>query len=94
MRRLIRYIGEYKKYALLTPLVMMGEVLMEILIPMVMATMIDDGILGEGGVSYTIWMGLLMISMALISLCFGAMGCAVRRKGRHGLCAQRAPRRV
>ncbi len=74
MRRLIRYIGEYKKYALLTPLVMMGEVLMEILIPMVMATMIDDGILGEGGVSYTIWMGLLMISMALISLCFGAMG--------------------
>lgn len=74
MRRLLGYVGKYKKYALATPLVMMGEVLMEILIPLVMAEMIDKGIRGDGGVSYTIWMGLLMIAMALISLCFGSLG--------------------
>lgn len=73
MRRLIGYIGKYKKYAIMTPLVMMGEVLMEILIPLVMAEMIDKGIMGSD-VNYTVWMGVLMIVMALVSLCFGALG--------------------
>lgn len=73
MRRLIGYIGKYKKYAIMTPLVMMGEVLMEILIPLVMAEMIDKGIMGSD-VNYTVWMGVLMIVMAVVSLCFGALG--------------------
>ena len=73
MRKLIGYIGKYKKYAIMTPLVMMGEVLMEILIPLVMAEMIDKGIMGSD-VNYTVWMGVLMIVMAIVSLCFGALG--------------------
>ena len=73
MRKLIGYIGKYKKYAIMTPLVMMGEVLMEILIPLVMAEMIDKGIMGSD-VNYTVWMGVLMIVMAIASLCFGALG--------------------
>ena len=37
MKRLMAYIGKYKKYAIATPFVMIGEVLMELLIPLVMA---------------------------------------------------------
>lgn len=73
-KRILACVGEYKKYAILTPLVMIGEVIMEILIPFVMASMIDKGILGEGGISYIVKMGALMVVMALISLNFGRMG--------------------
>jgi ATP-binding cassette, subfamily B, multidrug efflux pump len=74
IKKLAACIGEYKKYAILTPVVMVGEVLMEILIPFVMAKIIDIGILGNGGITYILRMGILMISMALVSLCFGALG--------------------
>ncbi len=73
MKRLMAYIGKYKKYAIATPFVMIGEVLMELLIPLVMAAMIDKGI-SSGDVQYTVKMGLLMILMAIVSLCFGSLG--------------------
>lgn len=73
-KKVFSYLGEYKKYAILTPLVMIGEVLMEILIPYVMAEMINVGIKGDGGTAYTVKAGLLMILMAVVSLCFGALG--------------------
>lgn len=74
IRKITSYLGEYKKYAILTPIVMIGEVVMEVLIPFVMAAIIDIGIQGNGGTAYTIKMGLIMISMAILSLCFGALG--------------------
>ncbi len=74
VKKLAACIGDYKKYAILTPIVMVGEVMMEILIPFVMSKIIDIGILGNGGIAYIIKMGVLMITMALISLCFGAVG--------------------
>ncbi|MBR6633171.1 MAG: ABC transporter ATP-binding protein [Clostridia bacterium] len=73
-KKIFSYLGEYKKYAILTPLVMIGEVLMEILIPYVMAEMINVGIKGDGGTAFTVKAGLLMILMAVVSLCFGALG--------------------
>lgn len=74
IKKLAPCVGKYKKYAILTPIVMFGEVMMEISIPFVMAQIIDKGIQGDGGISYTVKMGLLMILMALISLMFGALG--------------------
>lgn len=74
VKKLAGCLGKYKKYAILTPLIMIGEVIMEVLIPFVMAQIIDKGIQGDGGTAYTVKMGLLMILMALISLCFGALG--------------------
>ena len=53
---------------------MIGEVVMEVMIPFVMAQIIDKGIQGNGGIAYTVKMGLLMILMALVSLSFGALG--------------------
>lgn len=73
VKKLLSCVGEYKKYAILTPVVMIGEVLMEVLIPLVMAKIVDVGI-GNSDVSYTIKMGLLMVCMALISLGCGSLG--------------------
>ncbi|MBQ5747005.1 MAG: ABC transporter ATP-binding protein, partial [Clostridia bacterium] len=73
-KKIFSHLGEYKKYAILTPVVMIGEVAMEILIPFVMTEMINVGIKGDGGISFTVKAGLLMIAMAIISLCFGALG--------------------
>jgi ATP-binding cassette subfamily B multidrug efflux pump len=72
IKNLLSYTGEFKKYAILTPVMISGEVLVEVLIPFVMAAIIDIGIRGNGGMNYTLGMGILMIIMALISLCFGA----------------------
>ena len=44
IKRLARCIREYKKAAILAPLTMMGEVAMEVLIPLIMADLYDFGI--------------------------------------------------
>ena len=65
-------VGEYKKQAVLAPITIVGEVIMEVTIPMVMSKIIDNGI-KAGKISYVAGMGLLMVAMALISLFFGAL---------------------
>ncbi len=73
VKKLLSCVGEYKKYAIATPLVMIGEVLMEVMIPFVMSKIVDIGI-GQKDISYTIKMGAIMVAMALFSLCCGALG--------------------
>ncbi len=73
IKKLASYIREYKIFAILTPVVMIGEVLMEVLIPFVMADIIDKGI-SSGDVKYVAIRGLLMVGMACLSLVFGALG--------------------
>lgn len=73
LKKLLSCVGEYKKYAILTPIVMLGEVAMEVLIPLVMAFMVDNGINGND-TAYTVKMGLLMVLMAFFSLACGALG--------------------
>ena len=65
-------IGKYKKQAILTPVTIIGEVLMEVLIPAVMAMIIDNGV-DKGDIGYVARMGGLMVLMSVFSLCFGAL---------------------
>lgn len=68
--------GLEKKYWLntfLAPVVMIGEVAMETLIPFFMAKIIDVGI-EEHNLSYVLRTGGIMIACAFVSLCFGAGG--------------------
>lgn len=74
IKKLLSYVGEYKKYVIITPVLMIGEVVMEVLIPLIMANIIDKGIQGDGGISYTIKMGAVMVLAACVSLFFGALG--------------------
>lgn len=73
-KKLLPSIGKYKIYAILTPIMMMGEVAMEILIPSIMATIINEGIKGGKGVGYIAKMGAIMAAMSLLSLISGSLG--------------------
>ena len=72
-KKLTARIGQYKKQTIATPLFMVGEVGMEVLIPLIMSWLIDRGI--ERGDMSQIWVnGLLLLAAAFISLFFGVMG--------------------
>lgn len=73
IKQLLSYLGEYKKYAIWTPIVMVGEAAMEILIPFLMAQMLTNGVKAEN-ISYTVKIGIVMIVAALFSLLCGALG--------------------
>lgn len=72
LKKLLSYVGKYKKQAILSPVCILGEVAMEVLIPYVMASIINDGI-KKDDVGHVALMGLLMIGMAIVSLAFGAI---------------------
>ena len=65
--------GKYKFYSLLTPVTMIGEVVMEVIIPLLMAQIIDVGIAGRD-LAYVLRVGGMMVALALVSLCFGTLG--------------------
>ncbi len=83
IKKLARYIGEFKKITLLTPLLIMGEVALEIMIPYLMASIIDDGV-EKGDINHIVTTGLLMILMAMLSLAFGASGAMTASKASAG----------
>lgn len=69
-RKLAPYIKKYKIYAILSPIMMILEVASDIVIPVLMAKIVDVGIAGADG-QYVIRMGLIMIALALFG---GVMG--------------------
>ena len=73
-RKLLK--GMEKKYtinAILSPIVMIGEVCVEVIIPFIMKNIIDIGIHNKD-LSYVLKYGCLMIGLALVSLTFGMLG--------------------
>ena len=70
LRTILKHIGEYKKYAIMTPILTACEVLMEILIPFVTAMIIDRGI-SAGNIGNIFLYGGIMLALAFISLFFG-----------------------
>lgn len=71
-RKLMAYIKEYKLASLLAPIFVSLEVVMEVLIPMMMAQIIDVG-LANNNIPYVYKIGIIMMGMALVSLLFGAL---------------------
>ena len=69
-KTLLRSVREYKKQSILAPLLVILEVLMEVLIPLEMAKIIDVGI-ANGDMSYILQRGLLLVVMAMLALFFG-----------------------
>ena len=64
---------KYKICSVLSPVSMIGEVLLEIVIPLFMARIIDVGI-ANGDLSYVLKVGLIMVGLSCLSLLFGALG--------------------
>ena len=83
IRRLARCIREYKWAALLSPLCMVGEVAMEVLIPLVMADLYDYGIKMQDMQVVAAKSGILVLC-ALASLSFGVLSAAFASKAGTG----------
>ena len=69
-RRLFQSVREFKKESVLSPVFVILEVLMEVLIPLMMAKIIDVGIM-NGDMGYIIGMGAVLVAMAMLALFFG-----------------------
>lgn len=72
VKKLLKSVREYKKDSILAPVYVTGEVILEVIIPLLMANLIDYGIDG-GNMSYVVKMGLILLLSSLISLFFGVV---------------------
>ena len=69
-KTLFKSIREYRKQSLLAPVLVILEVLMEVLIPLEMAKIIDVGI-ANGDLGYIVQRGIVLVAMAMLALFFG-----------------------
>ncbi|MFU7516052.1 ABC transporter ATP-binding protein [Clostridium sp. HCS.1] len=73
IKKLAGYIREYKKDSILTPVFVACEVILEVIIPVLMAKIVDNGI-QNGDMKYVTTLGIIMLVMAFLSLTFGVLG--------------------
>lgn len=73
IKTLVRQIKEYKSASLVTPIFMILEVAMEMVIPLLMASIIDDGV-QAGDMKHIFAIGCYMILAAIVGLFAGVMG--------------------
>ena len=71
IKRLLQCVRQYKRDSILAPVIISGEVLLEVLMPWIMAKIIDNGI-NAGDLDYIAKMGLVLIVCCAASLCCGA----------------------
>ena len=72
LKHLLSCVREYRRPAILAPIYVTMEVVLDILIPFYMGRLLDYGI-GKGDMSYVVRTGLLLVVMCLLSLGFGAL---------------------
>ena len=70
-----KYTGKHKIAAILTPILMILEVLFDVLIPYVMSRIIDVGVNGLAGadINYIIKMGLVMVGLSMCAMICGGL---------------------
>lgn len=83
IKKLLKSVREYKKETILTPICVTFEVILEILIPLIMANLIDDGIYG-GEMSRVYIIGLELVLSAVLSLIFGMLSGVFASKASSG----------
>ena len=83
IKRLARCIREYRLPAILGPVCMVGEVTMEVLIPLVMAKLYDYGIARQD-MGMVVQQSLLLMLCAITSLCFGSASAVFASKAATG----------
>jgi len=80
LKKLSHYLKGYGGLALLTPLMILLEVLCELALPRYMAAIVDDGIRGAGGMDVILHNGLIMLLLACASMACGVMAAKLATK--------------
>ena len=83
VKKLLAYVGEYKKWVLLAPVLMVIEVVCEIILPRLMAAIVDVGIAGSD-MGAIVQNGLLMLVLAAVGMAAGVLSARVATKGGQG----------
>lgn len=68
MKKLLRYLKEYKLQSVLAPLFKLLEACFELFVPIIVAAIIDNGIKGDGGTSYIIYSTLILVALGVVGL--------------------------
>lgn len=68
MRKLVRYLKNYKLNLTLGPLAKLTEAIFELIVPLVMSDIIDNGIDGDGGLEYVLTHGAIMVALGVLGL--------------------------
>ncbi|HIU97545.1 MAG TPA: ABC transporter ATP-binding protein [Candidatus Ornithoclostridium faecigallinarum] len=68
MRKLVRYLKNYKLNLTLGPLAKLTEAIFELIVPLVMSDIIDNGIDGDGGIEYVLSHGAIMVALGVMGL--------------------------
>lgn len=72
IKTLLAQVKEYKKSSILSPVFIVLEVIMEVLIPFMMASIIDNGV-EKGDMKHVVFMGVCMMGAAMLALLFGVL---------------------
>jgi len=72
IKKLLAHLGEYKKETILTPATVMVESILDIIIPLYMASLIDKGI-DAGNMEETVKYGVMLLIIAVLALIFGVL---------------------
>ena len=73
IKTLSSHIREFKKVSLMTPVCMVLEVIMEMIIPLLMASIIDEGV-NKGNMQHSYKVGIFMVLAAALGLIAGMLG--------------------
>ena len=84
MKYILSELKEFRIFAILTPLMMIGEVICEMIVPRLMGRIVDNGIYG-GDMGYILRTGMMMLVIALIGLLFGIGGAFFGSRASAGL---------
>lgn len=73
VKTILKQVKEFKKDSILTPIFMILEVILETLIPLFMAAIIDNGV-EKGDMNYIYKVGAIMVGLAVLGLITGMLG--------------------
>lgn len=73
LRRLISYIKGYERPAIIGPILIVVEIVCELILPRLMANIIDVGVNGGAGLGYILQQGGLMVALACLSMFAGVV---------------------
>ena len=73
LKTIFSQVKEYKTASILTPIFMIGEVILEMMLPLLMASIIDDGV-EKGDLGHIYMVGAIMVVVAILSLITGVLG--------------------
>ena len=70
LKKILKNVGEFKKDTIMTPIYVILEVIMEVIIPLLMAKIVDIG-LANGDIKYVVKIGIIMLISSFLALYFG-----------------------